>query len=233
MANAIDFIAPYAKKLQEIAGIPASVTIAQYILESGWEPSILATRYNNPWGVKARPGEPAVYLPTTEYIGGRRVTTVAPFRVYSSIDEAVEARARLLTSPRYTRHTSGAKNAYEYAEALERAGYATDPNYAEKLKAIIDRYGLTKYDQPGVYPVSADAGGAGGGTSGVAPDLTWKQTILRFIILLGLGGVAVYALFQLMPSPVDRLTDTLTNTLTKVAKGVMTRAKQRRASNAA
>lgn len=229
MANAIDFIAPYAKKLQEIAGIPASVTIAQYILESGWEPSILATRYNNPWGVKARPGEPAVYLPTTEYVGGRRVTTVAPFRVYSSIDEAVEARARLLTSPRYTRYTSSARNAYEYAQALQKAGYATDPAYAEKLISIINKYNLTRYDQPGFVPVTADAGGAGGGTSGVAPDLTWKQTILRFIILLGLGGVAVYALFQLMPSPLERLTDTLT----QLAKGVMTRAKQRRKSNAA
>lgn len=203
MASAIDYIAPYAVRLQERYGIPASVTIAQYILESGWQPSVLATRYNNPWGVKARPGEPAVWLPTTEYINGRRVTTLQPFRIYASIDEAVEDRARLLTSSRYTRYTASARTPYEYAQALERAGYATDPAYAEKLSSIIRQYGLTRYDQPGVFPVSADAGG--GTVSQPDIDLTWKQSLLRFVVLVGLAVVAVYALFQLVPSPVESL----------------------------
>lgn len=159
MANAIDFIAPYAQRLQQQYGIPASVTIAQYILESGWQPSTLATRYNNPWGVKAKAGEPAVWLPTTEYVNGRRVTTVAPFRVYRSIDEAVEDRGRLLTSSRYIQYTSKARTPYEYAQALQMAGYATDPQYAQKLISLINQYGLTRYDS-GVQPLPLSVSGS-------------------------------------------------------------------------
>lgn len=213
MANAIDFIAPYAQRLQQQYGIPASVTIAQYILESGWQPSTLATRYNNPWGVKAKSGEPAVWLPTTEYVNGRRVTTVAPFRVYRSIDEAVAERGRLLTSSRYVQYTSKARTPYEYAQALQMAGYATDPQYARKLTTLINQYGLTRYDSGGQalpFPIS-DTGlatvGLTGGSS--ASDLNWKQTILRFIVLIGLAGVAVFALFQLMPSPLDNVANLL------------------------
>lgn len=213
MANAIDFIAPYAQRLQQQYGIPASVTIAQYILESGWQPSTLATRYNNPWGVKAKAGEPAVWLPTTEYVNGRRVTTVAPFRVYRSIDEAVEDRGRLLTSSRYIQYTSKARTPYEYAQALQMAGYATDPQYAQKLISLIIQYGLTRYDS-GVQPLPlsvSDTGLTTVGLTGQNHDLNWKQTILRFIVLIGLAGVAVFALFQLMPSPLDNVANLLSS----------------------
>jgi flagellar protein FlgJ len=76
---------------------------------------------------------------TTEYIGGvaRRVT--AKFRAYESYEAAFKDHARLLSqSPRYSQTVAQADTAQGYARGLQKAGYATDPAYADKLTRVIN-----------------------------------------------------------------------------------------------
>lgn len=150
--GAIEYIAPYAVKLQSQAGIPASVTIAQYLLESGTgAPSLLAREYKNPFGVKAFDDWTGQYvvLPTQEYYDGRYVTVQAKFKRYASVDQAIQDRAKLLSGTRYQQYLRGVTDPYKYAEGLQKAGYATDPQYASKLSKLISDYGLTQYDKAG------------------------------------------------------------------------------------
>lgn len=150
--QAIEYIAPYAVKLQSQSGIPASVTIAQYLLESGTGvPSLLAREYKNPFGVKAFDDWTGQYvvLPTQEYYDGRYVTVQAKFKRYESIDQAIQDRAKLLSGERYQQYLQGVTDPVKYAEGLQKAGYATDPQYANKLSSLIQTYGLTQYDKAG------------------------------------------------------------------------------------
>ena len=143
-------IAPAARELAAITNIPASFTVAQAALESGWAKSLLAQRYFNLGGVKADSSwhGPTVALPTTEYANGKPVTVQAVWRVYDSWLASIQDRARfLLTNPRYQpafAYTTGPL----FAQAVAAAGYATDPEYASKLIAIIRQHGLSSLDIP-------------------------------------------------------------------------------------
>ncbi len=76
---------------------------------------------------------------TTEYIGGVARKVTAKFRAYDSYEEAFKDHARLLTqSQRYSRTVAQADTAREYATGLQKAGYATDPAYADKLTKVIN-----------------------------------------------------------------------------------------------
>ncbi|PXW23423.1 glycoside hydrolase family 73 protein [Paraburkholderia caballeronis] len=144
----IDAIAPAARELATTTKIPASFTIAQAALESGWAKSQLAQRYFNLFGVKADRSwtGPTVVLPTTEYENGKPVTVNATWRVYDSWLASIRDRAQfLLDNPRYApafAYTSGAT----FARAVAAAGYATDPNYAAKLISIIKTHNLSALD---------------------------------------------------------------------------------------
>lgn len=150
MASAKEFIeaySPYALYVQEKYGIPYGLVLAQAALESGWGESSLAEKALNFFGIKAGSsweGE-TVIMPTTEVIGGKSVKIPGVFRAYDDPLASFSDYGRLLSSnPRYA-SVLAADDPYEAAEALERAGYATDPQYAEKLSDIIRRYDL---DEP-------------------------------------------------------------------------------------
>jgi flagellar protein FlgJ len=134
-----------AKAAEEATGISASNILGQAALESGWgrhEPRMQdGTSSHNLFGIKATSSwkGKVAEVTTTEYIGGapRRVT--AKFRAYDSYEEAFKDHARLLTqSPRYSRTVAQADTANEYAKGLQKAGYATDPAYADKLTKVIN-----------------------------------------------------------------------------------------------
>lgn len=149
-AEFIKAMTPGALVSAKESGVPASFTVAQAALESGWGASGLAVRACNLFGVKADPawkGE-TVEMPTKEYIDGKPVTVMAKWRKYPDFSASVADRAAFLRrNPRYRLAFTGQRTGEEFARAIAAAGYATDPRYAEKLISVIRKYGLASLDQ--------------------------------------------------------------------------------------
>ena len=148
----IQNLVPSSQKAYQLYQVLPSISLAQAILESDWGESGLSQNYYNLYGVKAGAAEPSVQLETSEYIDGKWITIMAPFRVYNSWSESVEAHAKLLTygvdwNPKLYEPVLKAKNYKEAAHALQKAGYATDPTYAQKIIHVIETYHLEQYDQ--------------------------------------------------------------------------------------
>jgi flagellum-specific peptidoglycan hydrolase FlgJ len=125
-----------AQASQQRWNIPASVTLAQWALESGWGRS-MPHGSNNPFGIKARRGEPAVDAATDEVIGGRRIRINAGFRKFASLADAFDHHGRLLATGRpYARARGMLPDPDRFADALTGV-YATDPRYGTKLKSMM------------------------------------------------------------------------------------------------
>jgi flagellar protein FlgJ len=139
-----------AVESHERTGIPASVTIAQAILESYWGSSRLAREASNYFGIKAqtRSGTAGVvWFDVWEVISGRNVMQRQPFRAYNSVAESFVDHGRFfLENPRYARALAARSDPRQFAREINRAGYATDPAYATKLIALMDRYDLYRFD---------------------------------------------------------------------------------------
>ena len=135
-----------AQAAQAQYGIPASITLAQITLESGGNYegglSALAYQYNNLFGQKAGKSESGVTLGTAEYGNSGYYTTSAKFRVYDSFTESILEHGQKWGTSRVGQQES----IEDYANALKAAGYATDPQYANKLLSIIERDNLEQYD---------------------------------------------------------------------------------------
>jgi len=135
---------PYAVAASRTTGIPPQFLLAHAALESGWgrhEPRFVDGRpSHNLFGIKAGgnwQGE-AVEARTTEYVAGVAEQRVERFRAYASYAESFRDYARLLAeSPRYA-EVLGSRDATTFARGLQRAGYATDPAYADKLENLIN-----------------------------------------------------------------------------------------------
>jgi len=141
------------------SGILASVSIAQAIHESNWGTSGLTRKANALYGIKADSRwKGRVYnIATQECYDGMNFTTeTAAFRAYDSWTHSVaDHSAFLKASTRYAA-VIGENNYTKACNALQKAGYATDPNYAKKLIWFIETYGLTAYD--GIsQPTTSDA----------------------------------------------------------------------------
>ncbi len=129
------------KKMKE-HGIPASITLAQGLLESGNGNSELAREGNNHFGIKCTP----------DWTGGRTYHDDDKkddcFRKYKDAAQSYEDHAKFLQKPRYASLFDLKPTDYKgWAHGLKRAGYATDPNYPSKLIALIERYELDKLDR--------------------------------------------------------------------------------------
>lgn len=136
-----------ARSASAATGIPASFMVAQAAHESGWgKREITAadgTKSHNIFGIKATPGWTGrtVDVRTTEVINGQAVKVTAKFRAYGSYDEAFKDYARLLSgNERYAKVVAQAQSgsAEGFARGLQKAGYATDPEYASKLARTIN-----------------------------------------------------------------------------------------------
>lgn len=121
-----------------------SITGAQGVLEGASGTSRLAQHpYNNQFGIKAGAdwSGRTVTMPTQEWMGGQYVTVNAEFRAYDSIDESVADHAAFFTNTEWRknnyRHVVGEKDYKVAARSLQSAGYATDPEYANKLIRIV------------------------------------------------------------------------------------------------
>lgn len=117
-------------------GVPASVTIAQWKLESNSGKSMPAGS-NNPFGIKAKPGQPYVEAETTEFANGQMQKVKQRFAKFDSIADAFDAHAKLLaTGAAYSEARKHTADPAAYADALT-GKYATDPQYGQKLKALM------------------------------------------------------------------------------------------------
>lgn len=124
----------------KISGQPASVKLAQGLLESGRGNSRLARRSNNHFGIKCFSKSCGKGHCTNHNDDSHKDF----FRKYISPWESWRAHSKFLTKKRY-RHMKG-WNAHDWAHGLYAAGYATDKRYAQKLIGLIDRYDLSKFD---------------------------------------------------------------------------------------
>lgn len=136
------------------AKIPASITLGQAILESKYGTSELALQANNHFGIKAEAkwdsmDRHCIYSYEWNQKKQRMYPMLSCFRRYKSIQESYVGHSNFLTQrPYYTNLFTLDINDFEaWAHGLQKAGYATDPNYAKKLISVIQRYQLQRYDK--------------------------------------------------------------------------------------
>ena len=138
-----------ARAAEAQTGIPASFMVAQAAHESGWGRHQIRNADGsssfNLFGIKAGGSwtGPVAEVTTTEYVAGVARKVIAKFRAYASPDESFRDYAKLMkNSPRYAGVVAGAASgnptAEGFAQGLQRAGYATDPAYADKLARVIN-----------------------------------------------------------------------------------------------
>lgn len=145
-------VAPAAQAAQLKWRVPASVTLAQWIFESTWGTSRLATTANNYFGIKFHQSTvPATYceMRTIEFANGEPVIVDALFKKYPDEAASFEDHARLLaTSGRYRFAMQHVCSPDDFAASLQAAGYSTNPQYASKLIEAMHDYKLYQYDTP-------------------------------------------------------------------------------------
>lgn len=147
---------------QKKSNILASVSLAQFILESDYGRSELAQKANNCFGMKkslsgntwsgsAWDGKSFYNKETKEYVNGKYVTVTAAFRKYPSIEKSIADHSAYLlgamdeAKKRYA-GLAGESNYKKAITIIKNGGYATSPTYIEKVCDIIKKYDLTQYD---------------------------------------------------------------------------------------
>ncbi|MDM0040270.1 glucosaminidase domain-containing protein [Variovorax sp. J22G21] len=133
---------PAAVTVSQQTGMSKELILAQAALETGWGEKVLPGT-NNLFNIKASPDwrGPTKTFSVPEFVGGKKVMVDAEFRVYGSNEKALNDRVKFLQeNPRYAESglfdlgTKG--NLEKEATALQKAGYATDPEYAKQLAAV-------------------------------------------------------------------------------------------------
>lgn len=166
--NFIETIAQGAIKGWHDNGILPSLSLAQAILESGWGQSGLAQEGKNLFGIKASTDWTGdiCKMPTQEWDGTKYITIMADFRAYPSWADSVEDHARFFTNTEWRKQNYAAvigETDYKKAcYAIKAAGYATAPDYAEKLIRVIEENNLMQYDNLGGRETMEQAVGSSG-----------------------------------------------------------------------
>lgn len=161
-ADIIKKVGPLFTADQKTSGILASVSMAQFILESGYGKSELAQNANNCFGMKkslsgntwsgsAWDGSSVYTKKTQEYENGQYVTITADFRKYPSVEKSIADHSAYLLGAKNGSNLryDGLKGCTDYKKAVQiikDGGYATSPNYVESICNIIERWKLTQYD---------------------------------------------------------------------------------------
>jgi len=140
----VDKLAAPAQAAAAATGIPARFIIGQAALESGWGKREIknanGTTSHNIFGVKATKDwtGKTVDSMTTEYVNGRPQKVVERFRAYDSYEEALTDYASVISNnPRYAPVIQASRDVAGFAHGMQKAGYATDPQYAKKLISIM------------------------------------------------------------------------------------------------
>ena len=167
----------YVEKYKSIAiahmkrfGIPASITMAQGILESSAGNSDLARRSNNHFGIKCKKNWTGAKVYHDDDAKGEC------FRAYPTVEASYEDHAKFLDeSPRYDSLFAYPSNDYKsWARGLKACGYATAPDYAEKLIKVIESMKLYLLDEEGLKTATTESQTAesnGANTEGLKPEV--------------------------------------------------------------
>ena len=138
-----DKLAAHANEASRATGIPAKFMLGQAALETGWGKREIrgadGSASHNLFGIKATGNWTGrtVEVATTEYVNGVPQKKMEKVRAYDSYADSFRDYASLLkNNPRYQNVIAGGKDATAFAQGLQAAGYATDPNYAAKLARI-------------------------------------------------------------------------------------------------
>lgn len=206
----IEKIAHIAQEEMKRSGVPASLTIAQAILESSWGTSELATKANNLFGIKGT-GPAGIYQKVSpEYVDNKKIEKLSDFRKYNNWLESIQDHTAKLLEPRYAKVLGASYRAA--CQAVQDAGYATDPNYAQELIKRIEKYKLDQYDSQGgqtmPLPILIIDPGHGGSDPGAVGANGLKEKDINLQISL-----YQYARFRALGVPVI-LTRTSDITLT-------------------
>ena len=148
----VDRLMPLAKKAADKLGLSPAVLVAQAALESGWGKRVIkdgeGQLTHNLFGIKADPRweGPKAVVSTLEYEQGVASRQKAAFRSYESFEESFNDYVDFLTSgSRYKGALAKVDSPDRYFEALQQAGYATDPQYASKLKQVLRSDAIAGY----------------------------------------------------------------------------------------
>lgn len=143
--NFVQRHAAAAAAAERSSGIPSGYMLGQAGHETGWGKFEIKQAGGAPsfnlFGIKAGAGwtGKVAEITTTEYANGVAKKTVAKFRAYDSYEDSFKDYARLITTtPRYAQASQQLGSSQAFAAGLQKAGYATDPNYAAKLSRAID-----------------------------------------------------------------------------------------------
>lgn len=142
----IQKIRPYAEKAAKELGVPASILLAQSALETGWGNKVIqhgdSESSHNLFGIKAdkRWDGPYVNVSSLEYVNGEAKREYSNFKVYESYEHSFKDYVDFIKSnDRYKTALNNSANGETYIKALQEAGYATDPQYANKIIDIAQR----------------------------------------------------------------------------------------------
>lgn len=140
---------PHAVEASRNTGVPPQLMLGQAALESGWGRREIrmadGSNSYNLFGIKANAGwnGKVAEVMTTEYRNGVAHKQVEKFRAYSSYAEAFQDYANLIgNNPRYAEVLKQGGDAAGMAQAIQKAGYATDPKYADKLARVMGMMNL-------------------------------------------------------------------------------------------
>lgn len=160
LAQASELASNYIKKYKDIAvmemhtyGIPASIKLAQGMLESNWGRSDLATTANNHFGIKCGGSwKGGTFYKSDDDRDARGNLIKSCFRAFDDVEDSYRAHSLFLTNPKKS-HRYGwlfdlERDDYKgWARGLRKSGYATDRKYPQKLISIIEKYELYRFDQ--------------------------------------------------------------------------------------
>ena len=153
---------PDATEAARRLGVDPNNLIAQAALETGWGRSHPGGDSHNLFGIKAGAGwnGQSVQANTEEFAGGTAARVDASFRAYDSRRESIEDYVRLIhDNPRYAGAMNTGSDAQAFANALQRGGYATDPDYARKLAAVAaevgQRIAANEFKSTSAEPIAA------------------------------------------------------------------------------
>jgi len=142
--NFMQEMLPLAQQAGEKLGVDPQGILAQAALETGWGQHVMhhadERNSHNLFGIKADPtwSGDRVTVTTAEYKDGEVVQKKQAFRSYPSYEAAFDDYSKLLSKPQYREALDSGGDAAAFARGLQRAGYATDPRYADKIAGIIN-----------------------------------------------------------------------------------------------
>ena len=218
-----DFITKISKMAQKdmkVSNILASITIAQACLESAYGTSDLAVKANALFGIKVHDWKGKVYTKQSyEYENGKKVLRTSKFRAYDSWQDSINDHSDYLRNRSLDGKTKlykavvGEKDHKKAADALQKAGYSTYPNYAQMLKDLVKKYDLTKYDKIQKVKIYLDAGHGGKDPGACNGSRKESSDVLR--LTKAVGAKLVKAGFDVK---YDRTTDTYHSPSDKAGK---------------